>query len=220
MIVLVFFVCYAQSEDLYSGNLYGGNLYGGDFMRVIAGRARGRRLAEFKGRDIRPTPDRVREALFSILQSKLGSFADLKILDLFAGSGALAIEALSRGATSACLVEKSPAAAAVICENLERCQLSTKAEVIVRDAWQALHGFCARAFDLIFLDPPYDQGSAERALFELERLSLLTEGGIICVETATNESLPEAVGRLQRIDQRRYGTIMINFYSNPEKELT
>lgn len=189
-------------------------------MRVIAGSARGRRLAEFKGRDIRPTPDRVREALFSILQSKLGSFAELGVLDLFAGSGALAIEALSRGASSACLVEKSPAAAAIIRENLDCCHFSAKAEVIVRDAWQALHGLSDCAFDLIFLDPPYGQGSTERALSELDRLSLLTESGILCAETADDESLPEAVGRLQRIDQRRYGSIMINFYSNPEKELT
>lgn len=189
-------------------------------MRVIAGSARGRRLAVFKGRDIRPTPDRVREALFSILQSKLGSFTELKILDLFAGSGALAIEALSRGAASACLVEKSPTSATIIRENLDRCQLSAKAEVIIRDAWQALNGFSAGAFDLIFLDPPYGQGSTERALFELDRLSLLTENGILCAETAIDESLPEAVGRLQRIDQRRYGTIMINFYSYPEKGLT
>jgi 16S rRNA (guanine(966)-N(2))-methyltransferase RsmD len=187
-------------------------------MRVIAGSARGRRLAVFKGRDIRPTPDRVREALFSILQSKLGSFTGLKVLDLFAGSGALAIEALSRGATSACLVEKSSASVAIIRENLERCQLSAKAKVIAKDAWQALHSFNACAFDLIFLDPPYGQGSTERALVELDRLNLLTENGVLCAETATDESLPEAVGRLQRIDQRRYGTIMINFYSNPEKE--
>lgn len=182
-------------------------------MRVIAGSSRGRRLALFEGREVRPTPDRVREALFSILQSKLGSFVDLKVLDLFAGSGALAIEALSRGAASACLVEKAPAAEKIIRQNLEQCQLSEHATLVIRDAFQALSGFPAGSYDLIFLDPPYAQGLAERALVEVERLKLLREDGIVCAETGANEILPEAVGQLQRIDQRRYGTIMLNFYS-------
>ena len=181
-------------------------------MRVIAGSARGRRLAAFEGYNVRPTPDRVREAIFSILQSKLGNFAELKVLDLFAGSGALAIEALSRGAASACVVEKSPESAKIIRENLDLCQLTVKAELIVRDAWQALRGFSSRSFDLIFIDPPYAQDFAERALLEIEKLGLLSEDGILCAETGTGETLPQAIGQLQRIDQRRYGTIMINFY--------
>lgn len=183
-------------------------------MRVIAGSCRGRRLAAFKGHDVRPTPDRIREALFSILQSKLGSFSELRVLDLFAGSGALAIEALSRGAASACLVEKASAAAKVIHENLDNCQLSSQAELIVRDAWQTLLGFSAESFDLLFIDPPYGQGLAERALIEVDRLNLLTVDGIIYAETEAGETLPESIGNLKRIDQRRYGTIMISFYSN------
>ena len=182
-------------------------------MRVIAGTSRGRRLAIFEGRDVRPTPDRVREALFNILRSRLGNFAGLRVLDLFAGSGALAIEALSRGATSACLVEKTPASAKIIRENLKRCNLSDKAKLIVLDAWQALPGFDSRSFDLVFLDPPYGQGLAERALIEVDRLELLGKDGIVCAETATDEILPESIGNLRRLDQRRYGTILINFYS-------
>lgn len=182
-------------------------------MRVIAGTSRGRRLALFEGHDVRPTPDRVREALFSILQSKLGSFADLRVLDLFAGSGALAIEALSRGATSAFLVEKSTASGKIIDQNLKLCQFSDKTKVIIREALQVLPGFVSRSFDLIFLDPPYGQELAEHALIEIDRLELLSKGGIICVETGADEILPESVGLLKRIDQRRYGTIMVNFYS-------
>jgi len=182
-------------------------------MRVIAGTSRGRRLALFEGNDVRPTPDRVREALFSILQSKLGSFTDLRVLDLFAGSGALAIEALSRGAASACLVEKATASAKIIHENLNLCQLSNQAHVIIRDALQAISGLDANSFDLIFLDPPYGQELAKRALVEINRLGLLSNAGIICAETGTDEILPESVGQLQRIDQRRYGTTMISFYS-------
>lgn len=182
-------------------------------MRVIAGTSRGRLLATFEGRDVRPTPDRVREALFSILQSKLGNFTNLRVLDLFAGSGALAIEALSRGATSACLVEKTHAAEQLIRDNLKRCQLSDKAKLLIRDAWQALPEFASGSFDLIFIDPPYGQKLAERALGAVDRLKLLSNDGIICAETGANEILPESVGQLQRIDVRRYGTTMLNFYS-------
>ncbi|MGK2905919.1 MAG: 16S rRNA (guanine(966)-N(2))-methyltransferase RsmD [Desulfuromonadales bacterium] len=182
-------------------------------MRVIAGASRGRRLAEFKGRDVRPTPDRVREALFSILQSKLGKFADLKVLDLFAGSGALAIEALSRGASSACLVEKAAAAEQVIRENLNRCHFSAKARLIIHDAWNVLPDFTPGSFDLIFIDPPYGQELAERALVEVNKLELLSKDGILCAETGADEILPESVGQLHRIDQRRYGTTMLSFYS-------
>ena len=181
-------------------------------MRVIAGTSRGRRLALFVGRDVRPTPDRVREALFSILQSKMGGFAELRVLDLFAGSGALAIEALSRGATSACLVEKALASAKIIRENLDYCQFSSQARVIVRDAFQALPGFESNSFDLVFLDPPYNQDFVHPALIEIDKLNLLSKDGIICAETGSNEVLPESVGQLQRIDQRRYGSIMISFY--------
>ena len=181
-------------------------------MRVIAGTSRGRRLSLFEGRDVRPTPDRVREALFSIIQSKMGGFADLRVLDLFAGSGALAIEALSRGATSACLVEKAAVSGKIIRENLECCQLSNKAKVIIRDAFQALPGFASNSFDLVFLDPPYSKELVHPALAEVDKLDLLSKDGIVCVETGSNATLPESVGQLQRIDQRRYGTIMISFY--------
>jgi len=182
-------------------------------MRVIAGTSRGRRLASFAGRNVRPTPDRVREALFSILQSKLGSFSGIRVLDLFAGSGALAIEAMSRGALSACLVEQSAESIKIIRDNLERCQMSDRASLVVRDAWQVIPGFKTGSFDLVFIDPPYGQGLAERALAEVDRLSILSDTGILCTETGIAESLPERSGRLYRVDQRRYGTIMIHFYS-------
>ncbi|MDH3961098.1 MAG: 16S rRNA (guanine(966)-N(2))-methyltransferase RsmD, partial [Desulfuromonadales bacterium] len=142
-------------------------------MRVIAGTSRGRRLTMFEGRDVRPTPDRVREALFSILQSKLGSFSGIKVLDLFAGSGALAIEALSRGAASACLVEKDRAAELVIRKNLNLCKLEEKTSLHIKDALRCLQEFTAASFDLIFLDPPYSQGLAEQALLETEKQCIL-----------------------------------------------
>lgn len=183
-------------------------------MRVIAGTSRGKRLTVFEGREVRPTPDRVREALFSILQSKLGNFSGLKVLDLFAGSGALAIEALSRGAESACLVEKDRAAEKIIRKNLELCHMTNKSRLLISDALQSLRGFTADSFDLVFLDPPYAQGLAEQALDVIAKRNLLSTEGVICAETGAKEVLPENLGQLKRIDQRRYGTIMINFYAN------
>jgi 16S rRNA (guanine(966)-N(2))-methyltransferase RsmD len=168
----------------------------------------------FDGRNVRPTPDRVREALFSILHSKLGNFANLRVLDLFAGSGALAIESLSRGAASACLVDKDRDSEKIINKNLELCKMAERAKVITRDAVKSLSDFTASSFDLIFLDPPYSQGLAELALKEVAKRELLSTNGILCAETGTDEILPESAGRLRRIDQRRYGTIMINFYAN------
>jgi 16S rRNA (guanine(966)-N(2))-methyltransferase RsmD len=180
-------------------------------MRVIAGTSRGRRLAGFKGRDVRPTPDRVREALFSILQSKVGNFSGLRVLDLFSGTGALAIEALSRGAEAASIVESARASAIIIRENLERCRLADKAVVMIRDAFLALRDFPPGSFDLIFLDPPYGRKLAERAISEISSLKILDRQGTLCAETAADETLPEKIGRLQIFDQRRYGSVMIHF---------
>lgn len=184
-------------------------------MRVIAGSARGRRLATFSGSSIRPTPDRVREALFSMLQSRMGSFNELRVLDLFAGTGALAIEALSRGAASATLVEQAPDAAKTIHDNLNLCRVNERAVLLNSDAWRVLPTLEARhPFDLIFVDPPYHMGLAERAVLEIAKLGLLATDGILCVETSTGEVLTEAAGRLQRCDYRRYGSVMISLYSN------
>lgn len=183
-------------------------------MRVISGTARGRRLTAFKGNKVRPTSDRVREALFSILHSRLSGFSGLKVLDLFAGSGALGIEALSRGASAACLVDKAQSSAEIIRENLQRCQLANKAEVIVRDAFSALPSMGDIHFDLIFIDPPYSRGYAEQAISEIANANLLSKDGILCAETGTDENLPETIGNLQRIDQRRYGSTVISLYSN------
>jgi 16S rRNA (guanine966-N2)-methyltransferase len=183
-------------------------------LRVIAGTSRGRRLASFAGRNVRPTPDRVREALFSILQSRLGNLSGLRVLDLFAGSGALAIEALSRGAAEACLVEKSPDSVKITRENLDCCQLAEKAVVITRDVFLALRDFSPESFDLVFLDPPYGKGLAEQTILEINRHGLLDKNGILCAETGANEAIPEKIGRLQVFDRRRYGSVMIHFVCN------
>ena len=123
-------------------------------MRIVAGSLKGRTVDAPEGMDTRPTTDRVREALFSSLYSLLGGFEGLVVLDAFAGSGALGVEALSRGAERAVFCERDPKAAAVLAKNIRACGLdANKAQVVKRDVFKT--PFNASAFDLVFLDPPY-----------------------------------------------------------------
>jgi 16S rRNA (guanine(966)-N(2))-methyltransferase RsmD len=182
-------------------------------MRVISGSARGRQLASFAGRDIRPTPDRVREALFSMLYSRRGDLAESKVLDLFAGSGALGIEAVSRGAQHAWFVDSSLQALRTIGLNLERCRLSSKATIVPRDIWQALPAIAkAGPFEVIFADPPYGCDHGPRLLAEADRLGLLAPQGLLFIETAASDQVPDRVGALQLLDQRRYGSTLIHIF--------
>lgn len=182
-------------------------------MRVIGGSARGRQLASFGGRDIRPTPDRVREALFSIILSRRGSLAGAKVLDLFAGSGALGIETLSRGGAHAWFVDNSRQSMTVIQENLVRCRLPGQATMIMRDIWAALPVAAGSGpFDVIFADPPYGGELVTRLLEESGRLALLAPNGLLCLETAASDRVPLQVGPLRLQDQRRYGLTMLHFY--------
>lgn len=183
-------------------------------MRIISGKARGRRLTEFTGKGVRPTPDRVREALFSLLFSRIGSFADLKVLELFAGSGALSLEAISRHALSAILVDSDSSAVKLIEENIKRCKFETQTRVIRQDARQALPSLAAAGpFDLIFMDPPYNKGLIPQVVSEIDRLNLLSEDGIICAETESAEAVSDS-GKLECFESRRYGRTSIHLLRN------
>lgn len=182
-------------------------------MRVIGGTLRGRQLATFTGRDIRPTPDRVREALFSILYSRFGTLDGRRVLDLFAGSGALGIEAISRGALSARFVEMSSRAAAVLKDNLSRLRIEERTEVTVADLWQVIPALAAGgAYAVIFADPPYAAGHGPRLLAEIDRHRLLDKNGLLCLETAAGEALPETSGALRQVESRRYGSTAVHLY--------
>lgn len=175
-------------------------------MRIISGTARGTKLASFSGDQIRPTSDRVREALFSMLTSRLGGFSGRRVLDLYAGSGALSLEALSRGAAHAILVDAGRQAASLIERNARSCRLEDKISLVqgkVLDNLALLQQ--RRPFDLIFADPPYGQDLLTPTLTAISDLNLLAEDGIVCVEAASKETLPEQVGQLQCIVERRYG---------------
>ena len=182
-------------------------------MRIISGRARGKKLVEFPGARVRPTADRVREALFSILISRMGSMHDCKVLDLFAGTGALALEALSRGAQSAILVEAHPESIKIIQTNIDGCRMTDCAQVLRGELPAALTLTAKNGpFDLIFLDPPYAQGLAQTTLTRIEALELLSARGIIVVETEKAEVLPEQIGSLVQTDQRHYGVSSITLF--------
>ena len=149
-------------------------------MRVIAGSARRLLLKTLPGDETRPTTDRIKETLFNMLQAEIpGS----RFLDLFGGSGGIAIEALSRGASHAVIVEKNPKAARIIRENLEHTHLDNRAELLTIAAITRLAGRESAAFDLIFLDPPYGLGLEDRALAQLLSTTLLQADTLLIVET-------------------------------------
>lgn len=180
-------------------------------MRVITGQAKGRKLKAPKGMNTRPTSDRTKESLFNIIGDRV---IDAKILDLYAGTGALGIEALSRGADSAVLVEKDPRVVKSIRENLELTGLAGQAEVICRDADEAVGYFAARTknFDLIFLDPPYLRDLLQKTLETLSRNKIVAPGGWVITESSKLDSLPDNYGNLKKIRQERYGDTILSFY--------
>jgi 16S rRNA (guanine966-N2)-methyltransferase len=156
-------------------------------MRIISGSWRSRPLVAPKGDTTRPTADRTRETLFSMLASRLGSFEDIKVLDLFAGSGALGLEALSRGAASCTFVEQDRAALDALDTNIAK--LGAKAQSDVRRSSVLSLGPAREAYDLILLDPPYGSGAGQVALDKLGRLGWIAPGAWISLETSAKEDV-------------------------------
>lgn len=179
-------------------------------MRVIAGTARGRRLTAPTGRDTRPTGDRVKEALFS----SLGRLHGAVVLDLYAGSGALALEALSRGASRAVLVEQDPKALQAIAANLATTGLADRATVVRGDAVRFCTAPRGGPFDLVLLDPPYDE--PQEALFarleDLRAAGGLASDAYIAVERSVREPDPDPPAWLAREGARTYGDTMLRYF--------
>jgi 16S rRNA (guanine(966)-N(2))-methyltransferase RsmD len=161
----------------------------------------------------RPTADRVREALFSIIQSRF-DVAGARVLDLCAGTGALGIESLSRGASSCCFVECDCNALSSIRRNLATVRFQDQAEVISMEAIKALRllGKRGTCFDLIFFDPPYLADLYQTVPFEVSSLSLLSADGLFIAESSARNVLPEKIGSLVKINSRTYGDTALNFY--------
>ena len=183
-------------------------------MRVITGSARGRRLRELEGLETRPTTDRVKESMFNILQFDV---EDSRVLDLFAGTGQLGIEALSRGAAAAVFVEQRRDAAALIRENLKLTGLTDRARVVNGEALSYLASAGER-FDLVFLDPPYAAGLWKPALEAVSRFDILSDHGIIICESAADRLLPTLSSPYEMGREYRYGKIKLTVFHRTGSE--
>lgn len=182
-------------------------------MRVVAGELRGRRLVSAAGRETRPTSERARAGLFDWLGSRVVS---ARVLDLFAGSGALGIEALSRGASHAVFVERSREALRALRKNLAELGLESRASVVERDLSRGLGARVTEggSFDLVFADPPYGGGWLERVLACESLARLLRDDAIVVVEHSSRSAAPSESGRLRLRASKRYGETAFDWYEN------
>lgn len=175
-------------------------------MRVIAGKAKGKQLKTPDGMLTRPTTDRVKEALFSILQFDLPG---TRVLDLFGGTGQLGIEALSRDAKEAVFVDAREEACRLIRENLKRTGFSGK---VVRADYLAYLDHCKEKFNIVFLDPPYAEVFLENALNRITEIDILQSGGIIVAERPLGKELPWEFEGFSRSRDYKYGKIILTLY--------
>lgn len=186
-------------------------------MRVVSGTYKGKSLKAVPGTSTRPTTDKVKEAMFNIIGPYFeGGLA----LDLFAGSGGLGIEALSRGVAKVIFVDRDGKALQTIKENIKACELEAQTEVYRNDAERALKAVKKRelVFDYIFLDPPYKKQQLVSLLNTIDKENLLNSNGIIVCEHGSEVVLPIEVGRLSQIKHEKYGIISISVYTYADED--
>jgi len=185
-------------------------------MRVVGGRLRGRTLATPQSGAIRPTADRLREALFNILVHAYGDpVSEARVLDLFAGTGALGIEALSRGAAFALFIDDAAAARALVRENVAALGLGGVSKIFRRDATRLGAAQPVEPFSLAFLDPPYGQGLAERALVSAQSGGWLAPGALVVVEEAAKANFATPAG-FEELERRVYDDTALIVLRAPE----
>ncbi|MDO4270487.1 MAG: 16S rRNA (guanine(966)-N(2))-methyltransferase RsmD [Eubacteriales bacterium] len=172
-------------------------------MRVVSGSARGCKLTPVPGMDTRPTTDRVKENVFNLIQNYVG---DAEVLDLFAGTGQLGIEALSRGAAHCDFVERAAAAYNTLRNNTQAARVSERASLHRTEAGGFVSRTAKRRYDLIFLDPPYGGKILENALAQIERFDILSTNGIIICESAVEDAFRHG---FSVVTSRRYGATLI-----------
>jgi len=177
-------------------------------MRIIAGSSRGRKLISPSDSDVRPTIDRVKESMFNIINPYI---RDAVILDLFSGTGNLALEAISRGAEKAYLVDNSRKSLSIIKENIELLKFQEQCTVIENDYISAIKDMKEK-IDIIFLDPPYDEGFISKSLSIIEQNDILNEDGIIVAEHKNAEEMPPGNEYLEIIKSKKYGIMTITIY--------
>ena len=179
-------------------------------MRVIAGEARGRRLEALPGTDVtRPTLDQVKEAMFSVVQFDLPG---ARVLDLYAGSGQLGIEALSRGAARCVFLDENRDAVNIVMKNCKNCGVFDRSRVNIGEAARYL-SVCHEQFDLVLLDPPFRNGTLEAILPAVDKVT--APGGIVLCESETGIVLPAAVGGLTLKKQYQHGKVLLWKYTKP-----
>ena len=172
-------------------------------MRVVSGTARGCKLQSVPGMNTRPTTDRVKENVFNLIQDHVRG---ARVLDLFAGTGQLGIEALSRGAQTCDFVEHNKTAYNIVCKNVQTARVSDRARLHCAEAARFVPQAGARRFDLIFLDPPYGGTILENALLQIETFDILSTDGIIICESAVGDRFAHG---FEVVRERRYGATMI-----------
>ena len=185
-------------------------------MRIISGKARGTKLNTLEGLDTRPTLDRIKESLFNILQNQI---YNARVLDLFAGSGALGLETLSRGAKEAILCDNSYKAIKIIEENVKKTHFEKQVKILNNDYKKALDILKNERFDIIFLDPPYESKFDIEALNVIILNNMLSEEGIVILETDHEQERQEALKKMDInvYDLRNYGRVSLFFLNRKEK---
>ncbi len=175
-------------------------------MRIISGTARGRKLKEPQGLDTRPTTDKVKESLFNIIQFELEG---RRVLDLFAGTGQLGLEALSRGAERCTFVDQRRESAALVRENVKLCRFEDRSQVTQEEALAFLCS-CKERYDVIFLDPPYKTDLLNQCIEKIARFDILREYGIIVCESGTDWTVPSLMPPYETGREYRYGQIKLS----------
>ncbi len=186
-------------------------------LRIISGTAGGIRIKAPDTDKTRPTLERVKESVFGMLQPYIPG---ARVLDLFAGSGSLGLEALSRGAEKAVFVDESKICKAVILENIKKTRMEDRARVMVMDVYKAIASLAQmkESFDMVFMDPPYSRNFVNKTLQTLEKSGIIIENGLVAVEHFEDEQPPDNIGRLSKVRFRSYGDTCFSFYVISPKE--
>ena len=179
-------------------------------MRIISGKARGTKLYTLEGTNTRPTLDRVKESIFNIIQNEIEAAT---VLDLFAGSGAIGLECLSRGAKKAILCDKSKEAVEIIKRNIEKTHMEEKAKVINADFETCLDKVKDEQFDIIYIDPPYATDYIFKSLKKIKEIGIVKKESIIIIETDDEQRILKEIGNIEIkiVDKRKYGRATIIF---------
>lgn len=179
-------------------------------MRIISGKAKGTKLYTLEGSNTRPTLDRVKESIFNIIQEEI---QESKVLDLFAGSGAIGLEMLSRGAKKAVLCDNSAEAIKIIKKNTEKTHMEEKTEIYQTDYKKCIEKIKKEKFDIIYIDPPYKTDLISKSLQEIIKKDIITKESLIIIETDEEEKVKKEIEKLELeiTDERKYGRAKIIF---------